>query len=78
MIYFYGYRNLNLNLNVSEAIGYLKEQGLTQQELAFALEVSQPTISRWERGRSNPNRKVLGTIASLMEDHYETSGFLDY
>jgi transcriptional regulator with XRE-family HTH domain len=41
--------------------------GLTQKELAFALEVEAITVSRWERGVTTPSLPRLRRIAELTE-----------
>ena len=37
---------------------YLKRFSITQDELAKKLNVSLPTVSRWENGNGTPNRKA--------------------
>ncbi|MDE6954090.1 MAG: helix-turn-helix transcriptional regulator [Erysipelotrichales bacterium] len=44
-----------------------KEKGITQEELAQILNVSNRTISRWENGRNMPDFDVLIEIA----DYYQ-------
>lgn len=36
-----------------------KEKNLTQKELADQLFVSDKTVSKWERGASFPNKRIL-------------------
>lgn len=42
-----------------------KETGLTQKELSENLNVAQPRILEWEKGKRNPNKKSLEKIASF-------------
>lgn len=59
-----------------------KEKGLTQMELAEALEVSRQAVSKWELGTALPGTDKLKAIADLYEvsvdyllndeqDHYQ-------
>jgi transcriptional regulator with XRE-family HTH domain len=41
---------------------------LSQEGLAAALGVSFPTVSRWERGKSKPNRPAWATLSQYIED----------
>lgn len=41
-----------------------KEAGLTQKELSENLNVAQPRILEWEKGKRNPNKRSLEKIAS--------------
>lgn len=47
--------------------------GLSQGQLAERLEVSQPTISSWERGRSKPSGKQFELIVRILGDDTSTS-----
>jgi len=42
-----------------------KQKGLTQEELAAALFVSRPAVSKWESGRGYPNIDSLKAIAKF-------------
>lgn len=61
-----------------------KEAGISQEELAFALEVSRQTVTRWERGRMIPDTervaaraKYFGVTADeLMNDEKTIFGVL--
>lgn len=44
-----------------------KDKGLTQEELAEILYVSNRTISRWEGGRNMPDIEILMTLADFYE-----------
>ena len=44
---------------------YRKERGLTQQQLAEALDVSLGVISKWEKGLSTPDIHVLIEMAEV-------------
>ena len=41
--------------------------GMTQRELAIALEVEQVSVSRWERGVAEPKTRYVRAIADLAE-----------
>lgn len=43
-----------------------KLKGLTQDELAKALDVSRSTVSMWESGESSPRAEKLPEIASAL------------
>lgn len=43
--------------------------GESQQAVAVALEIAVATVSRWERGESEPNMPMLRKIA----EHYKTT-----
>lgn len=46
---------------------YRKKAGLTQQQLAEALDVSRPAIARWENEDLYPAAKVIVRIAELLK-----------
>ena len=43
-----------------------KESGLTQEQLAEALGVSQRSISRWETGKTMPDYSLLPNICEVL------------
>lgn len=43
-----------------------KEKGLTQRELAEALNVTDKAVSKWERGQSYPDITILSALAELL------------
>ena len=43
-----------------------KEQGLSQQELAQRLHVTNKAVSKWETGRSLPDGAIMGPLASYL------------
>jgi transcriptional regulator with XRE-family HTH domain len=44
-----------------------EEKGLRQVELARMLEVSQGTLSNWERGVHDPDNKTLGRLGQIFD-----------
>ncbi len=44
-----------------------KEKGLTQEQLAEKLGVSQKSVSRWETGKTMPDYSMLPTICEVLE-----------
>lgn len=44
-----------------------KAKGMTQKELAEKLHVSDKTVSRWERGESEPELSVLPVLTELLD-----------
>lgn len=57
-------------------VGYLirlrrGEQGLTQKQLADAMNISDKTISKWERGLGCPDVSLLPELASLLKINIE-------
>lgn len=42
-------------------------QDMTQGEMANALDVTQATVSEWERGKSKPSRRRLTRLAHLLD-----------
>ena len=43
-----------------------RAKGMTQKQLADAIGVDQPTISRWESGRISPNKNSLSRIKEAL------------
>lgn len=43
-----------------------RAEGISQQTLAFKLDVSQQAISHWERGIDSPNQETLKKLQSIM------------
>lgn len=55
-----------MQLTLGELVRKLRlDEGMTQDELAIRLGISQKTISSWERGRTQPNIEQLSSIAIL-------------
>ncbi len=49
-----------------ESVRKVRERlGMTQDEFARALHVSQSTVQNWESGRNSPHRGTLGRIEAL-------------
>ncbi len=56
----------NIKLTISENIGKLRQAaGMTQLDLAGALNYSDKTVSKWERGEALPDVIVLYNIAEM-------------
>lgn len=45
--------------------GLRKQKGLTQQEFAAKLGITQPTVHRWEKGAFAPDDKMLEVLSDL-------------
>lgn len=43
-----------------------EKRGMTQQEIAVALDVDQSTVSLWECGKTNPRAKLLPKLAQIL------------
>ena len=61
----------------NEKIGALiaqlrKEKGLTQQELAERLHLSNKTVSKWECGQGAPDASVWDTLADVLGGIYKS------
>lgn len=58
-----------MTTEVDSRITHLRDElGLSQRDLAGALEVRQATISAWETGRAEPSRGNLRLLADLCHD----------
>lgn len=64
-------------MNIGENIKKIRlEKGLTRQELAKALKVSDSTISRYENNKREPNMETLNKIAEILDiDILDLLGF---
>ncbi len=51
---------------------YRTAHGLSQEDLAERLDVDHTTISRWERGRDAPSRKMQQKLKALVETRLTT------
>ena len=49
-----------------------KSKGLSQQELAIALNVVRQTISKWEQGLSVPDSDMLISLSEVLETPVST------
>ena len=59
-----------MNINYADAILKLRVKlNLSQQEMAKLLNVSFPSISRWENGHNNPTKLVKVRILKLLKDN---------
>lgn len=53
-------------MNIPERLVSLrKEQGITQKKLAVILDVAQPRIVEWEKGKRTPNKDSLVRLAEV-------------
>ena len=60
-------------MNTGEIIKYLrKEQNVTQEELASALNISAQSVSKWEKGLSNPDIDFIPLLADFFHVSIET------
>ena len=51
-------------MNIGQKIRKLrKEAGISQEELAFVLNVSRQTVTRWERGQMTPDTERVAALA---------------
>ena len=66
-IYSAGEKSMD-NIKIGKFISEIrKERGLTQEEFASAIGVSQKTVSRWETGRNMPDYSILSSICDTLE-----------
>ena len=55
-------------IKITEQIAFLRKQkGLTQEELANALGVTNQAVSKWENGTSDPSTSNLIAIAKVFQ-----------
>lgn len=56
------------NINVGNIIRELRtERGMTQKELADKMNISDKTVSKWERGLGCPDVSLLSELSDLLE-----------
>ncbi len=48
-----------------------KEKGMTQKQLADAINISDKTVSKWERGLGCPDVSLLGELSEVLEVNVE-------
>ena len=61
--------------NIPEAIANLKNYlGYGDSELADALSVSRPTISRWRRGKNLPHKAMRQAILDWLVKEFKRQG----
>lgn len=64
------------NQKIGKAIAFLRKQkGMTQQQLADILKISDKAVSKWERGLSCPDVSILNQLAVILES--DVSSLLD-
>ena len=55
-------------MNLSDTLKYLRaEKGLTQTQLAKMLEITQDSISLWEKGKRTPDTQYIVKLADVFE-----------
>lgn len=64
-------RTMNIGARIKKA---RKLRGMSQDELAELVGVSQPSVSEWERGVSNPTMDSLGMVAKVLRVSLEWLG----
>lgn len=52
---------------INQYIQYRKQRKLTQEELASAMGIKRPNISRFEKGQCNPTLDLLIRMAECMD-----------
>ena len=58
--------------NIGDTLARLrKDRGMTQKELAGKLNVSDKTVSKWEKGQSSPDTVKLIQLAELLDVEVE-------
>ena len=62
-------REINIAQNISDL---RKQKGITQEQLALALNISPQAVSKWETNTSQPDTQTLPLIA----DYFQVS--IDY
>ncbi len=56
------------NINVGNIIRKLRtERGMTQKQLADKMNISDKTISKWERGLGCPDVSLLSELSDLLD-----------
>jgi len=55
-------------MNASEILAIRKKMGLSQEDFAAKIGVSFMTVSRWERGISNPLRLAENKLAEIARE----------
>lgn len=64
-------------MNIGEKIAVLrKENNLTQEQLAKALNVSVPAVSKWEHGVTTPDISLLSPLARML--HTDVNDLLSF
>lgn len=59
---------MNTKFNIGDNIAYYRKQiGLTQEQLAEILEISNGAVSKWEQKISSPDVMLLPAIADLFQ-----------
>ena len=57
-----------LRLGIADKLKYYRENnGISQEELAFAVDITQASISNYENGRSETQLSVLLAVADFFE-----------
>ena len=57
-------------MEFSEKVRFVREKlGISQEDLARALNVSFATVNRWENSKTKPSRMAQAAFASLCNKH---------
>lgn len=66
-------KEVNMELNMGNRIAELrKAKGMTQEQLAAALGISAPAVSKWETGSSYPDITLLCSLARVLGTDVDT------
>ena len=66
-------KEVNMELNMGNRIAELrKAKGMTQEQLAAALGISAPAVSKWETGSSYPDITLLCPLARVLGTDVDT------
>ncbi|SHK29535.1 helix-turn-helix domain-containing protein [Desulforamulus aeronauticus] len=57
-------------MNFPSIVKYSREKlGMSQEEMAHALQISFSTINRWENGKTHPNKMTRSVFFDFCEKH---------
>ena len=59
-----------MSMNFPSTVKYVREKlNMSQEELAHALKVSFATISRWENGKTSPNKMAKSVFFAFCKEN---------